>query len=341
MTVRIGRMMVASIAIAVLAAGCTPAQDEAPVEGQQIAPQTEQEMFAESDRIRAEYGNAPDSTGSGPYQAAMEIDPGLPGYVIYHPADMSALGAGKLGVVVWGNGGCSDDGSSARHELAEIASHGYLAIAPGEWRSGPNAKSEPSERRAMPKEGEPPLPPRTTSAQLTAALDWALAENARDGSAYQGKIDEDALAFAGYSCGGVQALSIADDPRISALVVQNSGLFPEGAPAPGGMNTPKSVLKNIHTPVLYLSGGPRDIAYPNAVDDWSRLPTVPAAFVNIPTGHLGTYHMPNGGKAASIVVDWLEWNLRGDEEAAKAFKGEDCTLCEDPEATIEVKNLPS
>ena len=41
------------------------------------------------------------------------------------PKDLAALGAEKLGVVAWGNGGCSEDGASSRLHLLEIASHGY------------------------------------------------------------------------------------------------------------------------------------------------------------------------------------------------------------------------
>jgi hypothetical protein len=61
---------------------------------------------------------------------------------------------------------------------------------------------------------------------------------------------------------------------------------------------------------------------------------------NLPVGHGGTYFEPNGGKAARIVVDWLEWQLRGDAEAAKGFVGPDCRWCSDPEVTLERKNLP-
>ena len=56
----------------------------------------------------------PDTPGSGPYPALMEIDPALPDHVVYRPADLAAVGAGKLGVFVWGNGACADDGAIAR-----------------------------------------------------------------------------------------------------------------------------------------------------------------------------------------------------------------------------------
>lgn len=288
--------------------------------------------FAAQNRI-------PDTPGSGPYPALMEIDPALPDHVVYRPADLSRVDAGKLGVFVWGNGACADDGASARLHLAEIASHGYLVIAPGKWRNGPKAKDGPAPPRTPGPDGTLPPPP-TTAADLTEALDWALAEAARPGSRYAGLIDERAVAAGGFSCGGVQALAIAGDPRLKTVVVQNSGIFADGAPRIAGMDLTKSALQALHTPVIYIQGGPTDIAYANGMDDFTRIDHVPAAMVNlVGKGHGGTYFEPNGGKAARIVVDWLQWQLRGDGEAARSFVGEDCGLCGDPEVEIERKNL--
>ncbi|RYE04070.1 MAG: hypothetical protein EOP61_02045, partial [Sphingomonadales bacterium] len=85
----------------------------------------------------------PDTKGTGPWAARKEVDPTLPDHVVYRPANLSALAKRKLGVLVWGNGGCVDDGASARFHLAEIASHGYLVIAPGKILSGPGAAPRP------------------------------------------------------------------------------------------------------------------------------------------------------------------------------------------------------
>lgn len=297
--------------------------------------QTQPDMAA----VFAAQNRIPDTPGSGPYPATMELDAGLPGYVVYRPADLSGPGQGKLGLFVWGNGGCADDGASARLHLSEIASHGYLVIAPGKWRSGPNAKDPPvPPRQAGPDGALPPAP--TSAADLTRALDWALAENGREGGRYRGLIDPEAVAVGGFSCGGVQALEIAGDPRIRALVIQNSGILPDDAPRIGGMALTKSALGALHTPVIYIQGGPTDIAYANGMDDFRRIDHVPAAMVNVNgVGHGGTYFEPNGGKAAQVAVAWLEWQLRGDAEAARSFLGAECGLCSDPAVEIERKNL--
>lgn len=85
---------------------------------------------------RQRYEAMPDTVGTGPYRAVKTTDAAFPGYVVYRPADLSRLGKRKLAVLAWGNGGCSADGASARLQLAEIASHGFLVLAPGAIRSG-------------------------------------------------------------------------------------------------------------------------------------------------------------------------------------------------------------
>ena len=61
------------------------------------------------DEARAAYNAMPNGPGTGPYPALMEVDSGLANHVVYRPADLSGLGKRKLGVLVWGNGGCRDD----------------------------------------------------------------------------------------------------------------------------------------------------------------------------------------------------------------------------------------
>ena len=117
------------------------------------------EMIAEIQRVQAIYAAMPDTPGTGPYPAVMEADPALPGYVLYRPAQLDWLEQGELGCSIWGNGGCADDGASARLHLAEIASHGYLVIAPGQWRSGPNAQAAPEAPRGPAADGRLPAPP--------------------------------------------------------------------------------------------------------------------------------------------------------------------------------------
>lgn len=323
------RTMISLTVLAAALAGAIP-----PVASAQQTPPAP----ADFARAQAEAEKVPDTSGDGPYPAVMELDAGIPGHVVYRPADLTPFKGGKLGVFAWGNGGCADDGSSQRQHLAEIASYGYLVIAPGKWRSGPNAKVA-RETPRPPAAGQRLPPPATTETDVRQGIDFALAENARLGSRYANLIDKQAVAVGGFSCGGLQAIMLAADPRVSTVVVQNSGVFNDPKDSIGRMKASKDILKTFHTPVLYLLGGPTDIAFANGSDDVKRIDQVPVAFVNLPFGHGGTYNRPMGGTAAGIVVDWLEWQLRRNKAAARSFLGANCRLCVNPEATIALKGF--
>ena len=286
-------------------------------------------------RMMEERNRLPDTPGDGPYPAVIEEYPGLPDHVVYRPAELSQFFGGKLPVVAWGNGGCADDGSAHRFHLAQIASYGYLVIAPGPRRSGPAATHGPAERRAAP-EGQLP-PPATTAQDVIAGIDWALAEDADPASPFYGRIATDKLAVAGHSCGGLQAIELAADPRIDTVLIHNSGIYNSQASPIQSMTESKDMLRNFHQSVLYVMGGPTDIAYENGVDDYERVDHVPIMLADLPVGHGGTFGEPMGGAVAHVAVDWLEWQLRGDEVAARTFTGPNCRLCTGTQWTLRRK----
>lgn len=293
---------------------------------------------AEIAAIRAAQATMPDTPGSGPYPAIKEVDPRFPAHVIYRPARLETLGRRKLGVLVWGNGGCQADGASARQHLEEIASYGYLVIAPGQILSGPGAAPKPPS--ATPEARPDKLPaPKTSSADVARGIDWALAENVRTGSRYHGLIDPKAIAVGGHSCGGLQAIEVGADPRVRTVLIHNSGIFVNNQNPIAGLKVDKAMLGKLHTPVIYILGGPTDVAYPNGTDDFRLIDKVPAVLLNLPVGHGGTFWKPNGGAVAQVAIDWLEWQLRGDTTAARTFTGTDCRLCNATQWSIERKGL--
>jgi hypothetical protein len=289
---------------------------------------------AAPDPVEVLRNTLPDTPGTGKYPALKEVDARLPGQVIYRPANLAAMGSTKLGVYAFGNGACTDDAAHTRLHLLEVASHGYLVIVPGAFYTGPGAIARPAN---LPPAG--PNAVLTTHGQLGEAITWALAENARPGSAYYGRIDPRAIAVSGFSCGGLQAMFNARDPRVRTVVMMNSGLFVEGPTTMAGMTGDKRLLETLHTPILYVLGGETDIAYAAGMDDFAHITRVPAAVANINKGHGGTYWEPNGGPAAQVVVQWLDWQLRGDAAAGRMFKGRNCGLCRDPAWSLKTKGL--
>lgn len=285
------------------------------------------------------FEKVPDTAGSGKYPAIKEMIPSLPDHVVYRPKDLASLGTEKLGVVAWGNGGCSADGAGARLHLEEIASHGYLAIAAGTILSGPG--SPPHEPPPVPAPGakrEVPLP-ATHADSLIKAIDWALEENRRKDSPYFHRINPKWIAVSGWSCGGLQALEGAADPRVRTVVIHSSGIFAAGSSPNAEMDIGKAALRKIHTSIIYILGGPKDIAYANGMDDVMRIDKEPVFAANLDVGHGGTFREPNGGREASVAVSWLDWQLKGDQAAAKRFTGAGCGLCQDPDWKVERKGL--
>ncbi|MGV3602621.1 MAG: alpha/beta hydrolase [Dyadobacter fermentans] len=263
--------------------------------------------------------------GTGKYSAVMISEPSLPTHTVFRPKDLDGFGKkGKLPVIAWGNGACYNSPWEHVNFLNEVASHGFLVIAIG----------------VMPKESGEQVRGSSRSAQLLDAIDWAEKQNADKNSPYYGKIDLKHIAVSGMSCGGLQTLEVAGDPRVTTTVVCNSGIF-KGAPStkPGMPQISKDYLKRIHTPTLYLLGGPSDIAYNNGMDDYAQINHVPVFVANLDVGHGGTYAKPHGGEFAKVATAWYKWQLTGDEQAGKLFTGTPA-LAQVNGWTVGKKNMP-
>ena len=261
--------------------------------------------------------------GTGQYKAVMKEEPSLPAHTVFVPQNLSAFDAQHpLPVLVWGNGACTNSPWEHFKFLNEIASHGYIVVATG----------------YIPMEEQPYQGPMSTTQQQVESIDWVVAQNADPSSPYYNKIDVRHICAAGMSCGGLQTLYNCADPRISSMMICNSGLFKaqNAAQAVGGMPMPqKSKLKEIHTPVIYILGGKEDIAYENGMDDFHLIKHVPACAANYPVGHGGTYRQPHGGEFSVVALAWLQWQLKGDQQAARMFVGKDCELAKRDGWTLE------
>lgn len=279
--------------------------------------------FAEDTNSRIVEGG-----GTGKFPAIMKSEDSLQTHTIFRPQDIQHFNGKKnLPIVVWGNGACFDSPFEHVNFLNEIASQGFMVIAIGTM---PRASGEQNKERS-------------TSAKLTAAIDWAFAQNTNKNSVYFKKLNTNKIALAGMSCGGLQALEVAGDPRITTLIVANSGIFIEplrGNAMPMMPQLDKTHLKKIHTPTLYLLGGPSDIAYNNGMNDVEQLNHVPVFVGNLDVGHGGTYGQPFGGDFAKVATAWFNWQLKGDKKAAKLFIGDKPGLSKFPGWTFAKKNMP-
>ena len=177
---------------------------------------------------------------------------------------------------------------------------------------------------------------------LLDAVDWAIRQNADRTSPFYQKLDTTKVAVMGQSCGGLQTIAVSPDPRVTTSVLFNSGVLPDGAPTPTGRalsEASKVHLDRLHAPIAYFIGGPTDVAYPNAEDDFARITRVPVLKANLNVGHGGTFRDPGAGWFGEVGVAWLDWQLKGNADAATYFVGSACKLCTNSIWNVQKKGI--
>ena len=128
---------------------------------------------------------------------------------------------------MWGNGGCSNQGTSNTALLQNIASHGFLAIAEGPPTGGGTSNKD----------------------TMAAAINW-IAKAAGTGD--YANVDATKIMAAGFSCGGVEAMDNIWNSNVKTVGVISSGLL-----------TNYTAASQFKKPVLFVIGGSSDVAYNN------------------------------------------------------------------------------
>ena len=262
-----------------------------------------------------------DVSGSGPHRVIVETNcaPGIVKGTIFRPADLG--GNERYPIFVWGEGGCSQNGLSNAAAMAEIASHGYFVIADGTPGGRGNIPMGNGNMDAM---GKP----------LIAYIDWAIAENEKPSSAYYHSLDTQKISTNGFSCGGLMAIGTVGDPRVTAWGVTSSGMA----------RVNDDFYDLVKTPVLFVEGGPSDIAYDGGTQGYQRISQldVPVLWFSKELGHGGDLFQPGGGDFTKIILAWLNWQLKGDETASGKgmLVGANCPYCSDSDWDVKSANVP-
>jgi len=261
------------------------------------------------------------ATGSGPHDVTVETnsDPGINEGTIFRPSDLG--GSEKYPIFVWGEGGCSQDGLSNAQAMAEIASYGYFVVADGTPNGSGNRTMDRSDLDGM-------------GAPLVAYIDWALAENEKPCSAYYQSLDPTKIASNGFSCGGLMAQGTVLDPRIVTWGVTSSGMA----------GATQAFYDLIDTPVLFVEGGPAEVAYDGGLEGYQAISalSVPVLWFSKDLGHGGDLFTPGGGDFTKINLAWLNWWLKGDETSTGKglLVGATCPYCSDNAWEVMSANVP-
>ncbi|MFI9009924.1 cellulose binding domain-containing protein [Actinosynnema sp. NPDC053489] len=215
-------------------------------------------------------------------------------YTVFRPSNPQVVG-GALPVLAFGNGACAHtDNREVTQALTFIASKGFVVVDTGSVDGSPNGVPSGS-----------PIP-----SLLTGAITWAEREHNRPGSPLAQRLDLTRVATAGHSCGGLEALVAAQDRRVDAAVSLNSGFF-----ADGSFGYSRSELGKLHTPVMFLDGGPSDVAYDNTRANYN-LATVPAMLAEHPqAGHVGFITGSQLTEGMTAVVHFLDMVLNNNQTA--------------------------
>ncbi|KAI0175155.1 hypothetical protein BJ166DRAFT_621517 [Pestalotiopsis sp. NC0098] len=229
--------------------------------------------------------------GSGPRAPASHlVAPDLPTHTIFSPVDLAP--GEKLPLLVWANGFGLTWGLMFGDFLREIASHGYIVMANGT----PTGLGMTDERGQL------------------QAVHWAAQIPVGDDD-LRNHIDAAKIALAGQSKGAIHtyvaAHALRDDSAVKSIAIFNSGLMRRRA-------RDLALVTGLLTSVYYFVGDERDVLFKNAGRDWDLIPKgIPAYFASLPTGHLGTLYEESGGLFAVAAVNWLNYELKGDESSKK------------------------
>ncbi len=256
-----------------------------------------------------------DFTKAGPYATTTMPNVGPNNnFTIYLPTELAPNGA-KNPIVSWMNGGGTTH--SFYTLLPHLASHGFVVLASN---TIPSIGAEVD-----------------LGKELTASIDWAIAENERSGSTFFGKLDTKNIAASGYSMGSLATFTMAADPRLTTTLHISGG------------NMAPDRITNLRAPAAFICGTPGDascnilsgdcdIAAANCDVDFEAA-TTPIFYANFAGGHLGILGAPHGERIAAMSAAWLRYQLMGDTTLRAAFVGSSCTYCTDSNWKVQQKNL--
>lgn len=224
---------------------------------------------------------------AGPYNVSVGVSPWAPGQTLYIPRGLPNGTA--VPVFAWLNAYCAKQGLAYRSFLTEIASNGYLVVAPGAGRWWTRGEADSDDQKES----------------LRSALNWARQAGF--------PANASRLAVGGHSCGGYEtAKSLATDydGQLTTGIIFSSGAR-------------NDTLDGFFQPSLWVTGGASDVASQAATTSYAYLSTAnkftPTVAASINAGNNGTFWTARGGAYAEIAVRWLDAWTKASQPALDFF----------------------
>lgn len=220
-------------------------------------------------------------------------------YIIYYPADLEI--ESKAYPVVLMTNGTGHKASKYTAMLEHLASWGFIVIGNQDVASGT---------------GE--------SASLT--LQYILDENENETSIFYHKVDTSSIGITGYSQGGAGAINAVTNYENSGFFKTAVLLSPAQEKTAEGNQYPYDITK-IDIPVLMFAGtsGFVETEYVLPLESmntmYDKLDTPKVMARRIGAEHETMLYLTDGYTTA-----WLMWQLQDDDEAAKAFIGQNAEI---------------
>ncbi|WP_336158376.1 poly(ethylene terephthalate) hydrolase family protein [Amycolatopsis sp. VC5-11] len=221
---------------------------------------------------------ARDYEKDGPHQPVKAA--GDSAHTLYYPADLASSTA-KHPVLIWGNGtGATVD----QYELlfTHLATWGYVVAAANTGQSG-------------------------SGIEMLDGAKYLIAENSRQGSVFQNRIDTGQIAAAGHSQGGGGAIAAGADPLVKTTIPIMPG--------------PQGTVGALHGPAFFVSGQ-ADIIVPALYvrARFDACDQVPAVYGQLRSAT----HFLQGDtryRLVGAITAWLQYHLTGDQAAKSVFYG--------------------
>jgi dienelactone hydrolase len=238
-------------------------------------------------------------TAAGPYAVSsttVRNSSGSDLYKIYYPTQLPS----GCPVVTWGNG-TGQDYTAYQKPLQHLASWGYIVIDNYDGDTAPG---------------------RT----IVASAQYMVDQNSNPASMFYRKVDVDHIAAVGHSQGGVgvvNARTKANGRLIKTIVPLHM------SPNLGGELTYNTA--NVDVPIFFISGTEDGLFSPLRVSQ-AAYNAVPAGVPAVMGIRLGAFHdaIRDTDKEQGYVTAWLEYQLKGNQEASQAFRGSSAEMQENP-----------